>query len=220
VVADEALVDPGVLEGGGPVPGRLERPHQQERAVGVERVERGEPLRPPNGFRVVAARGRVGRQRLDRRERLLGSAHPLPLGPPLELGGVGHVDTVEERAPIERGRTLVVAGRDGLVELRDVAPDHVRIQPELRGRRRDRVRGQALPKDVEQLRERVARALRGAVRPEQHRNPVTAQPRRAGGRENREQCQPPALRGGAGEWSAVLLEAEPTERAQSEHHTG
>ena len=125
----EGFVRPRVLDRRGRLSRRHEGGHEAEGCVRAEWIQRGDAT-PPVGCRsVVAARGRVGREALDRLGDRFRQARPLVFDPTLEVGGPVEVEAVEERAGIERGGARPVTMLKGVFESRDVTRDDCRIEP-------------------------------------------------------------------------------------------
>src|SRR5689334_22974741 len=86
------------------------------------------------------------------------------LDPSLELRRVGKKETVEKRTDIQGGGSFGVVFV-GQLELRDIARDDVRVQPDLGGSHHEVFGAEITAQGREDLTERVAATIRVALGP-------------------------------------------------------
>ena len=117
----------------------------------------------------------------------------LALRPALELRLVLEIEAVQERAAVQRHGALQVAGREPASELDDIGLNDGRIEAKRVGADHQR-RRELPPERVDQLLQRVTRALARALGPQHGDQLVPGSAALTGCGQEREQGEPPALR--------------------------
>ena len=135
-----------VSERRGAVTSGGERRYESDRGFRGEWVHRDE-LAPPShrGIMVVVRSRRLG-EPSEGKHRSLRQPSTFTFDPTLVLRRVPDKPTIEEWPAVESDRALGIAAVQHILELRDVAPNHLRIQPQhLTGRAHNRLRSQIAP---------------------------------------------------------------------------
>jgi hypothetical protein len=118
---------------------------------------------------------------------------------------------------IERGRAFERAVSAGGVEFRDIARNDLAIERQRRAGCGNRLGAERMPYLVQRLVERVPGLVFAGIGPEIGEELVAAQPGLAGGCQDREQREAPALRGRAGIGGPIAGQGQPAERNQAKH---
>ena len=205
-----------VLQRAGAISAGLEGPHQAQRHARAEGIDRRDSPPPAGRRHVVASTARGLSQRLERRPHTLSEVGPLPVYEPFEFRRAAEMEPVEQRTPVRRDGPLEVLPRERRLEVVEIDGDHVAIEPQVVRPRGDVGRTEVAPQPVEQLRERVVRALLPALGPQIRHQLVPGHTLGPPQREERQQRQGSSLRGRAREGPLVAREGERTERRQPE----
>ena len=135
-----------VSERRGAVTSGGERRYESDRRFRGEWVHRDELAPPPDRGIVVVVRSRRLGEPSEGKHRSLRQPSTFTFDPTLVLRRVADKPTIEERPAIKSDRATGIATVERILELRDVAPNHLRIQAQhLTGRAHNRFRSQIAP---------------------------------------------------------------------------
>src|SRR5256886_199591 len=115
--------------------------------------------------------------------------------------------SVQERPLIVADRRCPLTGPNRLLELPDVNPNQVRIEPELSSCREYDIASERMSDRVDRLIERVLCPRAGAFRPEVGLDPVARETRISAQAQDRKQTQRPLLLRGHGDRATLVAQA-------------
>ena len=130
-------------------------------------IECDPPLPPRDRGPCVTSLRRGRRRLLEGAPVLRRQSLPLFFDPTLELRRLAQVDSVQERATVERGGVFEPTRSDRIVELHDIRLQHGRIQSEIGHADRNVIRADVATNDEKRLPQCIARPLLVTLRPEQ-----------------------------------------------------
>ena len=169
LLAQQRLVHARVLNRSRRVSARGERAHQADRHARAEGVLGGEPAQPGHGAREIPVRLERGRRLLHGLRVATGQARALVVHPAAELRrGVGDVEPLEQRTPIQLERFGGLSSVERGVEGDRVARHDLPVEPYLViAAAEDRIGAERAPQKVDGLAEGVAGVLLVMLRPEE-----------------------------------------------------
>ena len=217
LLLNQRFVDPCMPQRAVAIVGRHQRLHQPERNPAVERIL-GRGLAPPlHRFQPVPARlGLAGQlpQRLGVAPR---QARPLLLDPAVELRCPRQTEAVKEGAGVPCRCVFQLPSGQRRLELRHVARDQLRVEPELAGAEKDVIGPEILAQGIERLIEYPPRPLLLGVGPEVGEHLVAGEPLLAGGGKKGQDGQPARLRGRAAYQAGVSPNVQSAESVDPQH---
>src|SRR4029077_5085397 len=137
--------------------------------------------------------------------------------PRLELVAVCKMKSVQERALVMGDRCVPVTGANRLLELQDVNPNLVRIEPELSSCRDYDIASEPMSDRVDRLIERVLCPRAGAFRPEAGLDPIARETLLSAQAEDRKQTQWPLLLRGYGDRVSLVAQGKRSQKLEGQH---
>jgi hypothetical protein len=183
-----------------------ERPHETQRRGSRQRFRGNETAPPLDGSSCVSAY--VGRRREGAECGRICSTKPLALAidPVVQLWSVVDENAFEKGTAVRGDDVSRMAAGGGTLHLPEVDVDDGRIQPKVLLSNDKGLFADRAAQGVERLGERVTCALLIALRPEEPKEPVTANALPAPGGNDGKQRKPAPLQRGTGEWAVSALE--------------
>src|SRR5205823_1662573 len=137
--------------------------------------------------------------------------------PRLELVAVCKMKSVQKRPLIVADRHGPLPRANRLLELPDVNPNLVRIEPDLSSCRDYDIASQRMSDRVDRLIERVLCPRAGAFRPEVGLDAVAGETLPAGEPQDRKQAQRPFLLRGYGHRASLVAQGKRSQKLQGQH---
>src|SRR6266566_7199270 len=124
--------------------------------------------------------------------------------------------SVQERPLIVADRHGPLTGAHRLLELPDVNPNQVRIEPELSSCREYDSASERMPDRVDRLIERVLCPRAGAFRPEVGLDAVARETRSSAQAQDRQQTQRPLLLRGDGDRASLVAQGKRSQKLEDQ----
>src|SRR2546430_4241195 len=134
--------------------------------------------------------------------------------PRLELVAVCKMKSVQERPLIVADRHGPLTRANRLLELPDVNPNQVRIEPELSSGREEEIASQRMPDRVHRLIERVLCPRARAFRPQVGLDPIARETLPTAQAEDRKQTQWPLLLRGYGDRISLVPQGKRSQETE------
>src|SRR5437016_1926064 len=176
-----------------------------------------ESAQPHYGLRMVECLGRMVGKEFDRLLILESKPSSVCLYPRVELMAVCKVKSVQERSLIVADCRRPLTGATRLLELPDVDPNHVRLEPELSSCRDYDIASERMSDRVDRLIERVLCPGARAFRPEVGLNAVARETRFSAQAQDRQQAQRPLLLRGYGDRASLVAQGKRSQKLEGQH---